>query len=549
MTLKQWIQKKVLGLLKVSQNNQLPSEEERLTFINDKQAMARMRVREYNVWYAGDSEELLNFYTHGNTISYYYEPFYMRNKKGYFWAINSTESDIKRTHSGQPKNIVDILTAIMGLPEVKGGSKDFPEFYNKVNNTLQAIIDDNNFWDTYEQEQVPYTMVEGWGCWKVAWDTDVSQYPIPMYYRAENVDFIYKLNRITGVIFKDYYSDGKRRYLITETRYTAHGDLIIEKELFEVLGSVEDEASLKKVDFEEIEAFSHVEKKLVVEGYTGLLAVPCIFLKDPTGDTPGRSLFAGKVDLFDDLDQALSQSANTVRKSTPVEYFDTDFLERDRKTGMPIQPKVYDRKYVMVKGATTADGTSMSREPVTVTQPNLDFSQYSTEAVQILLQIMNGIISPATLGMDIAKKDNAEAQREKEKVTIFTRNKLARAEKNILEKLFNELLIANELMHTGTVTVFDYTISVNYPEFADESFENKITILGEMLAKGALSYKMYLTKLYGGSLSEEDYKQELEFLEEFHKAGEEDPFAGGDEEMMDNESQLQEEAGANPFGM
>ena len=547
MTLKQWIQKKVLGLLKVSQNNQLPSEEERLTFINDKQAMARMRVREYNVWYAGDSEELLNFYTHGNTISYYYEPFYMRNKKGYFWAINSTESDIKRTHSGQPKNIVDILTAIMGLPETKAGNKEFPEFYNKVNNTLQAIIEDNNFWDIYEQEQVPYTMVEGWGCWKIAWDTDVSQYPIPMYYRAENVDFIYKLNRITGVIFKDYYSDGKRRYLITETRYIAHGDLIIDKEIFEVLGSVDDEASLKKVDFSEVEAFSHVEKKLVVEGYTGLLAVPCIFLKDPTGDTPGRSLFAGKVDLFDDLDQALSQSANTVRKSTPVEYFDTDFLERDRQTGMPIQPKVYDRKYIMVKGATSADGTSMSREPVTVTQPNLDFSKYSTEAVQILLQIMNGIISPATIGLDIAKKDNAEAQREKEKVTVFTRNKLARAEKKILEKLFNELLIANELMHTGAITVFDYTISVNYPEFADESFENKITILGEMLAKGALSYKMYLTKLYGGSLSEEDYKQELEFLEDFHKAENENPF--GDEEMTDNESQLQEEAGANPFGM
>lgn len=547
MTLKQWIQKKVLGLLKVSQNNQLPSEEERLTFINDKQALARMKVREYNVWYAGDSDELLNFYTHGNTISYFYEPFYSRNKKSYFWAINSTENDIKRTHSGQPKNIVDILTAIMGLPEVKAGPKELPEFYNKVNNTLQAIIDDNNFWEIYEQEQVPYTMVEGWGCWKIAWDTDVSKYPIPMYYRAENVEFIYKLNRIVGVIFKDYYSDGKRQYLITETRYTAHGDLIIDKEIFEKTGVVEDDATLKKIDFEDVPAFAGVEKKLIVEGYRNLLAVPCIYLKDPTGDTPGRSLFAGKIDLFDDLDQALSQSANTVRKSTPVEYFDTDFLERDRQTGMPIQPKVYDRKYVMVKGATSADGTSMSKEPVTVTQPNLDFSKYSTEAKEILLQIMNGIISPATLGMDIAKKDNAEAQREKEKVTIFTRNKLARCEKKILEKLFNELLIANELMSTGTVTVFDYTISVNYPEFADESFENKITVLGDMLSKGAISYKMYLTKLYGGTLSEEDYKQELEFLEEQHKGEEENPF--GDEEMTDNESELQEETGANPFGM
>lgn len=543
MTLKQWLQKKVLGLLKVSQNNQLPSEEERLTFINDKQALARMKVREYNVWYSGDSDELLNFYTHSNTINYYYEPFYTRNKKGYFWAINSTENDIKRTHSGQPKNIIDILTAIIGIPEVKAGPKELAESYNKVNKTLQAIIDENDFWDIYEQEQLPYAMVEGWGCWKIAWDTDVSKYPIPMYYRAENVEFIYKLNRITGITFKDYYSDGKRKYLITETRYTAHGDLIIDKEIFEVTGVTDDDMALKKIDFKDVPAFSEVEKKLIVENYTGLLASPCILLKDPTGDCPGRSLFAGKIDLFDDLDQALSQSANTVRKSTPVEYFDTDFLERDRQTGMPIQPKVYDRKYVMVKGATTADGTSTAREPVTVTQPNLDFSKYSAEAIQILLQIMNGLISPATLGLDIAKKDNAEAQREKEKITVFTRNKLARCEKKILEKLFNELLIANELMNTGKITVFDYTISVNYPEFADDSFENKITVLGEMLNKGALSPKMYLTKLYGGTLSETDYEQELKFLEDQQQAAQENPF--GDEEVNDNELDLQEETGQN----
>ena len=243
----------------------------------------------------------------------------------------------------------------------------------------------------------------------------------------------------------------------------------------------------------------------------------------------------------------MSQSANTVRKSTPVEYFDTDFLERDRQTGLPIQPKVYDRKYVMVKGATTADGTSTAKEPVTVTQPNLDFSKYSDEAIQILLQIMNGLISPATLGLDIAKKDNAEAQREKEKITVFTRNKLARAQKKILEKLFNELLIANELMKTDTVTVFDYTLSVVYPEFADDSFENKITVLGEMLGKGALSPKMYLTKLYGGTLSETDYNQELKFLEEQQEAAKENPF--GDEEMTDNELDLQEETGENPAGM
>ena len=57
-----------------------------------------------------------------------------------------------------------------------------------------------------------------------------------------------------------------------------------------------------------------------------------------------------------------------------------------------------------------------------VTQPKLDALNFQTSAVNIQLQIMNGLLSPATMGIDIAKKDNADAQREKEKVTIFTRN-------------------------------------------------------------------------------------------------------------------------------
>ena len=473
MTIKEWIRKKVLGLLKVSQYDSLPQEEERLTFINDKDAITRSRVREYNIWYKGDSDELLNYYTKQNTIDYNYEPWYSRNKRSYFWTISSTEGDIKRTHSGQMRNIIDTLTAIVGVPEVKAGHPEMPQS-NVVNENLEEILEENDFWELFAQEQVPMTMVEGWGCYKVAWDKDLSDNPIVMYYKAENVEFIYKMKRITGIIFKDYYTDGKKQYLITETRYTAHGNLRVEKEIFLIEGSAEEDSPLKKVKFSDVPAFGNVDDKLEITNYKGLLAVPCVILKDSSGDMHGRSFFAGKIDLLDDLDQALSQSSNTVRRSTPVEYLNTDFLERDKKTGMPKQPKVYDRKYINVKGAKTADGTANTSEPITVTQPNLDFAKYSTEAIQILLQIMNGIISPATLGVDIAKKDNAEAQREKEKVTIFTRNMVTGREQKILKKLFNELLCAKQLMNEGVITVKDYNISITFPEFADDSYENKI---------------------------------------------------------------------------
>lgn len=541
MLLKDWIRKRTLAFLGLSKYDGTPNDD-RLTFVNDRELIVKNKIDEYNLWYEGDSDELLNFYTQQNTVDYNYEPFYSRNKRSYFWSISSTEDDVKRTHSGQPRNIIDTLVSIMGQPDIKGGNPQLEE-NNAVNKNLQKIIEENDFHNLCQQEQEPMTMVEGWGCYKINWDKDISDYPIFAYYRAKNVDFIYKSNRIMGIIFKDYYTEGKKRYLVTETRRIEKKTLKVEKEIFEICGGVSGggEEVLKKINFKDLEYFQDVEPNVEITNFNKLLAVPCIYFKDTSGNMQGRSLFCGKIDLFDDLDQCLSQSSNAVRKSTPVEYFDTNFLERDERTGLPVAPKAYDRKFVMFKGSKTVDGGSMSSTPVQVTQPNLNLEQYSTEAMNILLQIVNGIISPATLGIDIAKKDNADAQREKEKITTFTRKTLTDCQMKILKSLFSQALCAKELMDKGQITNKEYEISIVYPEFADDSFENKITVLGDQLDKGNLSYDMYLKKLYGNKLSSTEYKAEKQFLEERHKQDEGEQGEDDEFDLQENDSQN------NPF--
>ena len=125
-------------------------------------------------------------------------------------------------------------------------------------------------------------------------------------------------------------------------------------------------------------------------------------------------------------------------------------------------------------------------------------------------------MSPATLGIDISKKDNAEAQREKEKVTIFTRTRIVSVETKILKAVLEQLLIADEIMHTDTVSRLHYDISVKFDEFADDSYENKIAVLGDAYAKDVISDRMYVSKLYGDKLSEEDKEYELQYLQKYH---------------------------------
>lgn len=522
ITVKEYVRRKALGLLGLIDSSIDPRvREERLTFVNDINEVLKDKLTEYNVWYAGDADELLNFYTRANMIDYNTDPLYNRNKKSYFWAVSSTESDIKRTHSGQPRNIVDTLVDIIGLPSIFIGDDKL----EKIDKRLKDILEENNFDRLLLQKARPLTFVEGWGAWKINWDISLSDNPVLLYYRADAVDFIFRNDKqLVAIIYKDYYQDEKgRNYVLFETRRIEKKEvkddvtgikstvpcLLIEKELFQITGQSE---VLKKMELKDLPQLKDTKESIIVTNFNSFLGAPSIIYEDNHDDVYGRSIFTGKIDLFDDLDQCYSQAANTVRRSTSIEYFNTQYLEKNDE-GMPVMPHAFDRKYIAYKGGRTGDGTFDNNGPVQVVQPRLDFTSYSVEEQNILINILSGIMSPATLGIDVAKKDNAAAQREKEKVTIFTRNTVIYEETKIFKRLANDLLVAWELMHTGQVTCKKYDISVQYEEFADASFENKLeTVLAGWQA-GIMSDETALKYLHGDRLSEEMFKKELEWVQ------------------------------------
>lgn len=521
---------KVLGILPTGGRQ----EQERQELICSIDEIVRYNIEEADVWYQADSSELTNFYTRGMNWGYWDNPQYNRNKRSYFWAISATETDIKRTHSGMARNIIDTLVNLCGVPVV-------------VNDDgLNKILEEINFWDLYSQKQMPMTLVEGWGAYKIDWEDGQI---IVKYYLAKDVDFIEKNGKVIGIIFKDtYLHPNGKQYMVCETRYLKKGDLYSIKNVFE-MGADDDLKMVKKIPNVDMNLETYK-----VPNIGCLLAEPTVFFKDYTNSNAyGRSVLTGKFDLLDDLDLCLSQSANTTRMSTPHEYINTDYMERD-KNGMPIAPSCFDRRYTQYVGGRTSDGDPMSKEPVMVTQPKLDSLGYQTNAVNIQLQIVTGIISPATLGIDIAKKDNADAQREKEKVTIFTRTAILSKEARSLLHLFQQMLAVQAYLNGETTDEYgnpiivnrEYNISIKYGEFADNSYENKMSVLGEGYIKGVMSPEMYLDKLYGDTLSDEEYQRELDFL----KKEKENPF-GDMSNALGNEdnfaSEGQEEIKANDF--
>ena len=69
-------------------------------------------------------------------------------------------------------------------------------------------------------------------------------------------------------------------------------------------------------------------------------------------------------------------------------------------------------------------------------------SSYIT-ALDLCLQ---GVLSPSTLGIDTKKLDNAEAQREKEKTTLYTRNAIVEALQEALPDVVSACINANNFL-------------------------------------------------------------------------------------------------------
>lgn len=491
---------KFLGLERLAEN----PYDARLTFIANNEDINKQDMDEARVWYIGDSNELLNYYTHSNVGANLDEPVYNRNRVNYFWGISTREANIKRVHSGLPKAIIDTLCNVVGFPMISAT-------YDGKELDLSEMLKESQIQKKTMQEQLPLTMAIGWGAWKLEiGDKRISEYPTAQFYEAKNVEFIAKQDKIIGVIFKDYYEYNGKTYLLFDTRrINENGNSSVEYELFRLKNGDD----LEPCELSEIPELANLES-VELPNFKRLLAVPCRFYHNPNNPNYGRSIYYGRYDLFDDLDQSLSQRSQTSRVSTPVEYFPLDMLERNKR-GDVVLPSVYNRQYVKKQGI--PDGNGRTDSTIQTTQPQLNFEQYSEEQKSIVSMILNGVLSPATLGIDLSRKDNAMAQREKEKITIETRNGIIKEETSILRELITLLILLSGYMRTGNISLDiakKVEISVKYSEFANPSFESLSATLLPLWQAGAISDKMYVEKLYGDSLSKQEKEEEIQALRE-----------------------------------
>lgn len=499
MTLLEKIKEKIKKLLRTETQSENPESITNI-FINDEQLLELQKIREYKAWASGDDDALNNFYLVEGLYGFVQEPIYLKNRNSWFRTIAAFEDGYKVCHSGLGAAMISTAVNVVGDYKVNSENK---ELLGYIENTIEKDI---KLSEIIKEHELPSILTTGQGAIKIVFDTDVCEHAYAQVYDAENCEFIIDMGKVIGVIFKDYITYEKENYVLLETRRVDKQGSVIEFELYKQKGGTN---SVVKVPLDTIPTLAN-HKDVLIEGSRRLTAVPCVIFEDTYKKGKGRSFLHGLPSQFDSLDQLISQANMVVRVSTPVEYYPADVLDRG-KNGRATMPKRFYRQYIKKAGIPDADGKINSE--ITTTQPQLNADQYANEQMRIISNCLLGKLSPCSLGIDLVRQDNAEAQREKEKTTIATRNKIISKQKQIIKETIELLIIFNQYLETGIINLeqtFDF--SIDFDEFANPSFEQRIGYLSGIYANGGISEERYVDEVWRGKLDKENMQKEIEYL-------------------------------------
>lgn len=424
------------------------------------------------IWYRGDSEELSQLY---KQIS--------MDRTGFWAAVPTAGMEIRKIHVGIPGVIADTLTSIVlaDMNDIDLSTKE---------EEWEEIAKENKFEDLLS-EAITETLVVGDGAFKVSFDAGLSELPILEFYPGEKVDIVRKRGRIHEIVFKSVYYTNGQEYVLLETYGKNYVTYTLTKGGKECdLSCVPELANLTPVHFDG----------------DFIMAVPMMFFKSSKWKGRGKSIFDGKTDAFDSLDEAWSQWMDALRANRTKEYIPEGMLPRNPNTGEVLRPNTFDCRFIKTDQPMTEDKS----QGIVLQQGQIPHESYLATYITALDLCLQGLISPSTLGIDVKKLDNAEAQREKEKATLYTRNKMVQVLQEVIPELVN--VVFKSYAAWNKQPAEDIEVDVPFGEYANPSFESQVETVSKGKQGGIMSIEASVEELYGDTRDEEWKAEEVKRL-------------------------------------
>lgn len=443
------------------------------------------------VWYKGDANELIQLY---NKLGEQREIDKMR-----FWAgVSSAGLEIQKRHTGIAGIIVDTLTDVVmsdfnGFSfEADKGQTEWDEIYEDNNR--------NNAFTKMLKKAVRSSLYIGDGAFKLTIDTDITDKPIIEFWGGEKIDMKLRRGRLDEIIFKSLYTQDAKKYELHEI----YGMGYIKYELYQgdKLVPIETIPSLATMETVTFAGGVIGENDEVIKRGSYMMAVPMINGDSDRWEGRGQSIYDRKIDNFDALDEVWSQWMDALRSGRTKTYIPSGLIPRNPETGRPVRPNAFDNRFIAIESDISENG----QNKVTTEAPAIQHDAYLASYVTALDLCLQGLISPSTLGIDTKKLDNAEAQREKEKTTLYSRQKIVDLLSDTLPQLVDIALRVRAEMNEVPYNE-DVNVSLNFGEYANPSFESQVETVAKAKTQGIMSIEASIEELYGDS-KDDEWKQE-----------------------------------------
>ncbi|EOU1577593.1 capsid protein [Clostridium perfringens] len=427
------------------------------------------------LWYRGEPYELDQFFKNISS-----DPV---NKARFWSAVPSEDLSIRKIHSGLPAMIADKLSDIVVA------DLDSIEVTVENNNTLWEEIRKDNKFDDMLGDIIATTLVSGDGAFKLSIDTEISKYPIIEFFDGDKVEYITQRGRLKEIKFYTFYTKNNRQYKLSET----YGKGYINYNLYDSNGN---EVSLNTL-YETRELADVTYKDDFIMG------VPLMFFKSPKFEGRGKSIFDNKSDAFDALDEVISQWIDAIRDGRVQKYIPEDLVPKDIN-GNLMKPNPFDNRFLKVGSSLAED----AKNEIDMKQANINYEAYVESYSNAIDMCLQGIISPSTLGIDLKKTDNAEAQREKEKTTLYTRGKMVDILTEVIPELVNIILKTNDVLNKKNTG--EYEVSIVFGEYASPSFDTVVETVGKAKTYGVMSIEQCIEEMYGDTWTDEEKEEEIQ---------------------------------------
>lgn len=384
--------------------------------------LERYKMREHSVWYSGEAEMLANFYFE-NDLQNHMQLSYGTRNNNRFWARQIKNESNFFIHVPIANDIAETSSAFLfsESPIIRFDTES--EGMSSEQDMLNKMLTESGFFRKILEAAEVASAIGGVFI-KVAWDSELSEYPIPVIAQCEQAFPIFKFGQLVKVtLVYEMGNDGSTVYRLAETIEKG----LISNEVF--VGSADNLGH--KILLKDYVETKDMEEFIDTADVMTCVYIPNLLPNKLNRQSPmGRSDYHGIETLMDALDEVFSAWMVDVQIARGKIHVPSGYIKElaGGKQKFNIDMMAYEELDI--------DPTAMTN-PISATQFEIRSEEFEKTSLNLLDRIITSAgYSPQSFGLNIAgRAESGVALNVRERKSFSTTNKKESYWEDALKKL------------------------------------------------------------------------------------------------------------------